>query len=149
VDHRHGDVRTVVNLLGEHDPAAVIEQLRPALRRAWGPQTCAPEDRELWTADNPARGQCITTVLVVHDFVGGQLVRGEVQVDGVQVDFHWWNRLPDATEVDLTRGQFGPHEHVVGAEVVERPTGEHRVEIEYALLRSRVLHELAAGPNGV
>jgi hypothetical protein len=46
---------------------------------------------------------------VVHDRLGGELVRGEVHVDGERVDFHWWNRLPDGSEVDLTREQFAPH----------------------------------------
>lgn len=120
-----------------------LDDLTRALGSAWGPDTCAPEDRPRWTADNPARGQCITTVLVVHDFFGGVLLRGEVVVGGERVDYHWWNRLPDGTDVDLTRGQFGPDEQVVGREVIERPTGSHRVEAQYDRLKEAVLAELA------
>ena len=126
-----------------------LDHLTRALGRAWGPDTCAPEDRPQWTADNAARGQCITTVLVVHDFFGGVLMRGEVVVGGEQVDYHWWNRLPNGTEVDLTRGQFGPDEQVVGCEVIERPTGNHRVEAQYDLLRRRVLAELSVADETV
>ncbi len=126
-----------------------VEQLWGALRRAWGPDTCAPEDQSAWTHENPARGQCITTVLVVHDFLGGDLVRGDVRVDGEQVDYHWCNRLPDGDEVDLTREQFAPHEVVVGSTYVARPTDGGRVVEQYRRLRSRVDTVLAErGTNG-
>lgn len=117
----------------------MIGELERALTQAWDAETCAPEDRAGWTTENPARGQCITTVVVIHDFLGGELVRGEVQVDGVRIDYHWWNRLSDGTEVDLTRGQFGPHEHIVGSQTFQRPTGNHRVKEQYDRLRERVL----------
>lgn len=114
-----------------------------ALRESWGPDTCAPEDVALWTPDNPARGQCATTAVVLHDHFGGCLVRGEVMVHGRQVDFHWWNRLPDGAQIDATIEQFGPHEHVEGGVDVERPTGPTRLDAQYALLSSRVSTLLA------
>lgn len=116
------------------DDAAVLN----ALRESWGPDTCAPEDVAHWTPDNPARGQCATTAVVLHDHFGGCLVRGEVIVDGRQVDFHWWNRLPDGRQIDATIEQFGLHEQVVGGVDVERPTGPTRLDAQYALLSSRV-----------
>lgn len=121
----------------------MIGELGRALTEAWDAETCAPEDLADWTPENPARAQCITTVLVVHDFLGGELVRGEVHVEGALIDYHWWNRLPDGTEVDLTQSQFGPHEHVVGSQAVQRPTGNHRVEQQYDRLRERVLCALS------
>lgn len=120
-----------------------LEAVIFALRESWGPDTCAPEDVPDWTPDNPARGQCATTALVIHDFFGGSLVTGEVVVDGERVDFHWWNRLPDGEQVDLTLEQFGPHEHVVGGLDVVRPSGPTRLDREYALLSSRVAARLA------
>ncbi|KHL11116.1 hypothetical protein CLV56_2928 [Mumia flava] len=124
-----------------------LEELTRALRDAWDADTCAPEDRPAWSPQNPARGQCITTVLVVHDFLGGELVRGEVHVGGQQVDYHWWNRLADGTEIDLTREQFGADELVTGRQMVERPTGPHRVEREYERLSTRVLDRLDAADD--
>lgn len=109
-----------------------------ALLRAWGPDTCAPEDQPAWHPGNPARGQCITTALVVHDELGGELVKGEVHVDGKRVDYHWWNRLPDGRELDFTRQQFGPHEVVSGHTLVARPADGGRVAEQYERLRSRV-----------
>ena len=120
-----------------------LEAVILALRESWGPDTCAPEDVADWTPDNPARGQCATTALVLHDFFGGSLVMGEVIVDGERVDFHWWNRLADGEQVDITLEQFGPHEHVVGAMEVRRPTGTIRHQKEYDLLSSRVSARLA------
>jgi hypothetical protein len=46
-------------------------------------------------------------------------------------------------EVDLTRGQFGPDEEVVGAQVKRRPAGPpRRCRVEYELLRDRVMTAL-------
>lgn len=120
-----------------------LEAVILALRESWGPDTCAPEDIPDWSLDNPARGQCATTALVIHDFFGGSLVTGEVMVDDERVDFHWWNRLPDGEQVDITLEQFGPHEHVVGGLDVVRPTGRTRLDTQYALLSSRVAARLA------
>ena len=69
---------------------ALLAEIRSALRTAWGPDTCAPEDIPDWSEANPARGQCANTALIVHDFFGGVLMQGEVMVDGTRVDFHWW-----------------------------------------------------------
>ena len=52
-------------------------------------------------ADNRALGQCAVTALVVQDVLRGELLRAEV--NGTS---HYWNRLPDGTELDLTREQF-------------------------------------------
>lgn len=122
-----------------------LEVVVLALRESWGPDTCSPEDVSDWSTANPARGQCATTAVVLHDYFGGSLVRGEVIVQGERVDFHWWNRLPDGKEVDITREQFGSHESVIGGTDVSRPTGPTRLDTEYALLSSRVSARLAPG----
>ncbi|MEU2133683.1 hypothetical protein [Streptomyces sp. NPDC018352] len=116
--------------------------LEQAVRRSWGADTTTPEHRAQWTPDNPARDQCGVTALVVHDLLGGDLIRGEVHVDGERVDYHWWNRLGMGVEVDLTREQFRPEEIVVGGEVIVRPAEIVRLREEYELLRGRVLAEL-------
>lgn len=115
-----------------------IGALARALRQSWNSDTCAPEGAATWNADNPAREQCITTVLVVHDVMGGELVRGEVHVAGERVDYHWWNRLPDGSDLDLTREQFADHEHVIGGATVARPNDGGRVAQQYEVLRARV-----------
>ena len=117
-----------------------LPRLRPALRAAWGPDTCDPNDLPNWHPGNPSRGQCGTTALVVHDLLGGELILGEVHEDEARVGFHYWNRLPDGTEVDLTRDQFLPGETVTGGRIVARPAdAPRRCRGQYELLRHRVL----------
>ncbi|WP_065483339.1 hypothetical protein [Streptomyces sp. PTY087I2] len=125
----------------------LLSDIEQALRSSWSAETCTPEYRDRWTPDNPARDQCGVTAMVLNDLLGGELVRGEVHVDGVRTDFHWWNRLGMGVEIDLTREQFGPEEVVVGGDVVVRPPGElPRLQEEYALLRDRVEARLRAVP---
>lgn len=75
-----------------------IEVLARAIRAAWSAETSLAED---WSPMHPSVGQCAVTALVVQDFFGGDLLQSVVQ--GVS---HYWNRLPDGTELDLTRDQF-------------------------------------------
>ncbi|GHH95250.1 YunG family protein [Streptomyces capillispiralis] len=74
-----------------------------ALRACWAADTCSPDDLADWRPDNPARGHCDLTALVVHDVFGGDLVVGEVHLAGSPRGFHWWNRLSSGVELDLTR----------------------------------------------
>ena len=122
----------------------LLADIEAAVRSSWGVDTTTPEFRPHWTPDNPARDQCGVTALVVHDLLGGELIRGEVLVDGVRTDFHWWNRLGPGTEIDLTREQFGPEEIVSGGTVIPRPPQTVRLREEYELLRGRVLELLHA-----
>lgn len=82
--------------------------------------------------------------MVLNDLLGGELLRGEVHVNGEHVDYHWWNRLGMGIEIDLTREQFGPEETVTGGIVIPRPpaTEWRRLRQEYELLRDRVLEKL-------
>lgn len=122
--------------------------LRPILRASWGPDTCDPHDLADWRPDNPARGQCGVTALVVQDLLGGDLILGEVLVEGTKVGHHYWNRLPDGSDLDVTAGQFAPAEVVSGGQVQPRPPGPPaRCRGRYELLRRRVLAALPAGPS--
>ncbi|WP_416530577.1 hypothetical protein [Streptomyces coelicoflavus] len=126
-------------------PLLLID-IEQAVRDSWSAETCTPEFRSRWTADNPARDQCGVTAMVLNDLLGGELIRGEVHVAGERVDYHWWNRLAPDVEIDLTREQFGPHETVVGGVVVPRPPEIRRLREEYELLRGRVLERLERQP---
>jgi hypothetical protein len=68
---------------------------------AWSAATSADSDG--WRPDNPSWGQCAITALVVQAMCGGEFLRSTV--GGIS---HYWNRLPDGREVDLTIQQFGP-----------------------------------------
>jgi hypothetical protein len=116
------------------------EELRPIFRAAWGSDTCDPHDLAEWRPDNPSRGQCGVTALIVQELLGGDLVLGEVFVGGDKVGHHYWNRLPDGRDVDLTAEQFRPDEVVTGGQVQQRPPdAPRRCREQYELLRRRVL----------
>lgn len=85
-----------------------LADIEAAIRAGWSADTCEPADisRIPWTAENPAWGQCDITAVVVQDIVGGELVLGEVFIDGRQEGYHWWNLLPGGIRIDLTREQF-------------------------------------------
>ena len=121
-----------------------LTDIERAVRSSWSADTCTPEFRSSWTEDNPARDQCGVTAMVLNDLLGGELIRGEVHVAGERVDYHWWNRLGDGIEVDLTREQFRPEEVVTEGIVIPRPpvTEWRRLREEYELLRERVLEKL-------
>jgi hypothetical protein len=93
-----------------------------AIRSSWSIESCDPVDVPNWTAENPALGQCGVTALVVQDLLGGELLVAEVRHrEGSRQGWHYWNRLPGAIEVDLTREQFVAGEVVGEPVVVERP----------------------------
>ncbi len=121
-----------------------------ALRASWAADTCSPDDLERhgWQPDNPALGHCDITALIVHDIFGGDLVVGKVYHLAEQQGFHWWNRLPNGVELDLTRKQFQQGQTIAEARAVARPPGPlpRRWE-EYLLLRQRVTARLGDLPE--
>lgn len=71
--------------------------LRAQLETAWSKETSAGG----YTPELPSTGQCAVTALIVQDLLGGELMR-TVNM-GIS---HYFNRLEDGTEIDLTRDQF-------------------------------------------
>jgi hypothetical protein len=124
--------------------------LDEAFRASWAADTCSPDDlaRADWEPGNPAWGHCDITALIVNDLFGGDLMLGEVWLDGERHGFHWWNRLPRHLELDLTREQFRLGQSVTSARVVERPPGPpRRRHEEYLLLRKRLSEHLGPLPE--
>jgi hypothetical protein len=75
-----------------------LDELEGQLCRAWSAETSAHQVG--WTDDNPARGQCAVTALIVQDVAGGELMR--CMVNGQS---HYYNLLPTG-DVDYTARQF-------------------------------------------
>jgi hypothetical protein len=121
--------------------------LEAAIRGSWSEASCDPHDAP-WPPENPSRGQCNVTALVVQDHAGGDIVRSTVlHADGTRQGLHFWNRLPDGSEVDLTREQFIDGEVVqdAAAEIQERPAdlSHGRVYQQYLALSERVAAALS------
>lgn len=75
-----------------------------ALQRSWSAKTSYEAD-ENWSPENPARGQCVVSSLVVQDYFGGDIVRHAVTGEGID-ETHYFNILKDGTLIDTTRSQY-------------------------------------------
>ncbi len=75
-------------------------KLKKALEKSWSRETSYWSDD--WSEENPSYGQCAVTALVIQDYFGGELLRGDVDGYGS----HYWNMLSDGSEVDFTKQQF-------------------------------------------
>ncbi len=119
-----------------------LAQLEQAIRASWTLDTADEDDG--WTPENPSRGQCDITTLVVHDFVGGDVLAADVYLDDERIEAHMWNRLVSGIDVDLTREQFRRGEVIGPPTVLQRPATfdpehprYHRYE-KYLVLSGRV-----------
>jgi len=126
-----------------------LTQLEQAICASWSADTVDPDDG--WSAENPGRGHCDVTSLVVQDLLGGDLLAADVYRDGVRVMGHMWNRLPSGLDVDLTRDQFRNGE-VVGeptviparpAEIASTDHPRYHWYEKYLVLAARVRERLA------
>jgi hypothetical protein len=120
--------------------APTLSLVEQVIRASWSAASCDPVDAP-WSPENPAKGQCGVTALVVQDHLGGDLLLAEVlHADGSRQGVHYWNRLPDGTEIDLTREQFRAGEQVQEPTIIERPddlTGA-RMHGQYVVLATTV-----------
>ena len=120
------------------------DDLRAAVCAAWALDTCDPADADEWSTVSPSRGQCGPTALTVQDLLGGELLIAEVlRADGSRQGVHYWNLLPDGTELDLTRQQFASSEVIQPSRIVRRPPGlPKRAAEQYLTMKHRVLTNL-------
>jgi hypothetical protein len=125
-----------------------LAELEQAIRSSWSVDTS--DDPDEWSPENPSRGQCDITSLVVHDLVGGDVLAAGVFLNGERVESHMWNRLSSGVEIDLTRDQFRRGEVVGEPTVRARPARfdpshprYHRYE-QYLVLAERVQTRLRA-----
>lgn len=73
----------------------LIEHMQEALLTSWSIKTSSK-----WTKDNPAKGQCGVTALVVNDVHGG-LIRKTLLSEG----WHFYNEI-NGERYDFTTSQF-------------------------------------------
>ncbi|MEM7285067.1 MAG: hypothetical protein AAF480_01840 [Actinomycetota bacterium] len=127
------------------------DDLIDAIRDSWCRETSAAPDE--WHESNPARGQCDVSSFVLWEHLGGDLVLGEVFVDGTKTEHHYWNRVGDE-DIDVTGDQFTDAEEVrehsllTTADIAAR-RGQMREEVQDRISRLRVLvdRRLASLPS--
>lgn len=119
-----------------------LEDLKKALEKSWSKETSA--DPKNWTPENPAWGQCAITALVIQDYFGGKLLRAAID----KLGSHYWNQLPDGSEIDLTKSQFPKDIIISTGEIRDRkyvlsyPDTRKR----YTLLRLAVENQINSNP---
>src|ERR1700737_4540681 len=109
-----------------------IADLEAVLPQAWSAETSSEPNG--WSLANPALGQCAVTALVVQDFLGGELLRGEV--GNVS---HYWNILTSGQKVDLTIRQFGTKQPTI--ENVAGRSRDYVLSFPATQIRYRILTE--------
>lgn len=72
-----------------------LEEIESHLINCWSIKTCSK-----WTAENPHKGQCSVTSLVINDLFGGQILK-----TSVDNQWHYYNRI-DKVRYDFTSKQF-------------------------------------------
>jgi hypothetical protein len=88
----------------------IHKDLRAIIEQSWNKNTS--QWPGVWKSDNPASGQGSVTALLVQDYVGGVIVRGNVR-GPLCSGQHYWNRVQGET-VDLTFGQFPDGTRITG-----------------------------------
>lgn len=64
--------------------------------------SCYPDGYDSKEKLSPLDGHCAVVSHLIWKLFGGNIVTG--RINGIQ---HYWNRLPDDKEIDLTSCQFG------------------------------------------
>lgn len=120
-----------------------LEEVEAALRAGWSARTS--DDPHEWTPDNPSRGQCAVSALVVKHYFGGEVMIAPVLAGGGLDEFHCWTELPSGEIVDFTTDQFGP-DFAVGDPVDLVPIVDDMGEDRSVLLLQAVRQHLASCP---
>lgn len=125
------------------DEKPILSDLTAALHKAWSGETSSWGDD--WPSDNPARGQCMASALVVQDYYGGDLIRFAVRGKGISEN-HYCNLLDDGTLLDTTRSQYKvpvtlqvhPVKLAGYASVREKRLDDEETRTRYEVLKRRV-----------
>lgn len=127
-------------LMAEINPTPSKHELLEAFHQAWCAMSSASPRQ--WSPENAAWGQCAVTALVVQDYWGGELLRGQMPSDS-----HYWNRLDDGQAEDFTLGQFAhpPTFSDVSIRTRETLLANEGTKSRYNILVERVKMFLAKG----
>ena len=125
------------------------DEVVAAIEASWSRQTSwTPSE---WDESNPAKGHCDVASMVAWEHLGGDVVQGEVHVDGAFQEFHYWNRL-DGGDLDLTRDQFRGDEVITEVRTLSaefltanRTAMKPEVRARIAAFRDLVAAHLGAG----
>lgn len=75
-----------------------LQAIKEKLKFSWSADTAYGS----WTPACPSLNQCAVTALVIQDYFCGDILCCKMTNN----DTHYWNRLPNGQEEDLTESQF-------------------------------------------
>lgn len=124
-----------------------VQELMTALQKSWCKETSFTPN--VWTRQNPARGQCLASTLVVQDYFGGDIRRYTIK-DGDFEETHYCNIFPSGALFDSTAIQYSRPIQltVTPIHLKDYPTARERYIAEpntrtlYNLLKERVSRAL-------
>lgn len=125
-----------------------LQELSEALQASWGPDTAY--NSQEWSQDNKARGQCVVSSLIVQNYLGGDLIRYEINGNQLH-ETHYMNKLPDGTVVDTTASQYPslvdmklkPTNTSETISIRDKRLADKSTSERYAILKRKVEQQLA------
>jgi hypothetical protein len=125
-----------------------LKDVVEALEASWNRDTAF--DKDDWNTENPARGHCVVSSLVVQDYFGGELLGYSVEGPGIR-ETHFVNQLEDGTVIDTTETQYISTVHMTlksvrldgFASIREKRLSDNDTRRRYEFLKSRVESYLA------
>lgn len=106
-----------------------LAELQLAVEASWAADTSSVPDE--WSPENPARGNCVPTALVVQLFLGGGLEKLQTEYRG-KMEAHYRNFATYEGNLDLTRQQYPPSQEFAVTPVDLKG---------YASIREKRLHD--------
>ncbi|EHL74973.1 hypothetical protein CN423_27625 [Bacillus cereus] len=106
------------------------KRIYEALIKSWSIETSSK-----WTIENPAKGQCGVTALVVQDIYGG-----EIKKTKVREVWHFYNFI-DGQRFDFTENQFNGKLNYMDVESNRKEAFADTNEKQYSILKEKVTKE--------
>lgn len=120
-----------------------LSKIVKALEASWNRDTAY--NKNDWTPENPARGQCVVSSLIVQDYLGGELSRCTVDRENLR-ETHYFNQLDDGIIIDTTGKQYtqpvnlklNPINLNGFSSIRDKRLSDESTRSRYMLLKSRV-----------
>ncbi|MDA2732375.1 hypothetical protein PDR34_21665 [Bacillus cereus] len=106
------------------------KQIYEALIKSW-----SIEKSSKWTIENPAKGQCGVTALVVQDIYGG-----EIKKTKVRKAWHFYNFI-DGQRFDFTEAQFNEKLNYMDIESNRQEAFADTNGKQYSMLKKKITKE--------
>ncbi|PEB20998.1 hypothetical protein COO05_30015 [Bacillus toyonensis] len=106
------------------------KRIYEALIKSWSIETSSK-----WKIENPAKGQCGVTALVVQDICGGKIKK--TKIGGV---WHFYNFI-DGQRFDFTEAQFNENLNYLDVESNREEAFADTNEKQYSILKGKITKE--------